>query len=270
VACAKCHAPAGLDTNYHPRFQACLDCHRDPHGGQFADAPRANRCEDCHTVDSYRPATYGIRDHQSSRFPLKNAHAAVTCQDCHQKGGPDASWTFHLGNLTCAGCHQDPHRGDFPEAMKANRAAGQDICESCHGLARWQQLKFFDHAQTVFPLTGAHQALGCLACHRPLGPDGPSQQVPFKAASRECQGCHEDIHGGQFRSGNDTVDCARCHTTSRWLATVFDHETGSTFSLRGAHGDVPCRMCHEVRQDATGRSVAMYKGTPRECKSCHR
>ena len=36
VACAKCHPPAGLDTNYHPAFKACADCHRDPHGGQFA------------------------------------------------------------------------------------------------------------------------------------------------------------------------------------------------------------------------------------------
>ena len=264
LACAKCHTKAGQDADYHPKFQACLSCHHDPHAGQFASAPRANRCEDCHTVSSFHPATYAMREHQASRFALKGAHAAVACQDCHRKGGPDAGWTFHFANLACAACHRDPHNGEFPEKT----TAGQDVCESCHGLLRWQQLKPFDHDHTNFPLTGGHQGLGCLACHRPLAAQGSARQLPFKTASRQCEGCHEDIHGGQFASADQTTDCARCHSTGRWLATAFDHESASTFSLRGAHRDVPCRMCHELRQNA-GRSVAIYKGTPRECKSCH-
>lgn len=270
LACAKCHTPVGLDTDYRPRFQACVDCHRDPHAGQFANAPWANRCEGCHTVNGFRPATFSIQDHQSCRFPLKSAHAAVACQDCHQKGRSDDGWQFHFVNLACVGCHQDPHQGDFPEAMTANRAAAQDVCESCHGLASWQRLKSFDHTRAGFPLTGAHQALGCLACHRSRDPEGRLRQIPFKSASRQCAGCHEDIYAGQFLVGGDTVDCARCHTTSRWPGTVFDHETGSNFSLRGAHRDVPCRMCHAGRQSATGRTIVMYKGTPRDCTSCHR
>jgi len=275
LACAKCHTPAGLDTGYHPRFQACLDCHRDPHDGQFARAPRSNRCEGCHTVNGFHPATFSIKEHQSSGFALKGAHVAVTCQDCHQTGGPiaqapaGAGWTFHFGNLGCTGCHRDPHRGDFPRTLTANRPNGQDLCESCHGLARWQQLKPFDHAQTAFPLTGGHAALACQACHRPVAGELPNRQLPFKTASLQCEGCHEDIHEGQFRAGDHSVDCARCHTTSRWQATLFDHETGSTFSLRGAHRDVPCRMCHQVKENSTGRKLALYKGTPRECKSCH-
>jgi hypothetical protein len=275
LACAKCHPRAGLDTNYRPKFQACLDCHRDPHAGQFESAPRANRCEDCHTVAGFHPATYGMREHQSSRFALNGAHAAVACQDCHQKGAlkakasPDAGWSFHPVNLACSGCHQDPHRGDFPEKPTAPGTAGQDLCESCHGLLRWQQLKPFDHDRTDLPLTGAHRVLGCLACHRPASAEGPVRQLPFKAASRQCEGCHEDIHAGQFQSGDNTTDCARCHTTVRWLATMFDHEASSTFSLRGAHREVACRLCHAVRQ-AAGRSVATYKGTPRECNLCHK
>jgi len=268
--CARCHAPAALDTNYHPRFQACLDCHRDPHHGQFADAPRANRCEGCHTVNGFRPATFTLRDHQSSRLPLKGAHAAVACQDCHQKAGTDGDWQFHFGDLACAACHRDPHGGDFPESMTANRTAGRDVCESCHGMVSWRALTSFDHNQTDYPLTGAHQAVECLTCHRPRDPVERLRQIPFKTTSRQCAGCHQDIHEGQFRDSGDAADCARCHTTSRWLTTVFDHEKGSTFSLRGAHNDVPCRMCHAVRESTTGRSVAIYKGTPRECRACHR
>jgi predicted CXXCH cytochrome family protein len=233
-------------------------------------------------VNGFHPATYSIRDHQTSRFTLKGAHAAVACVDCHLKGRRADDWQFHFGNLACAGCHQDPHQGEFPAAMTAASEAGPDVCESCHGLASWQKLKPFDHAQTEFPLTGAHLALGCLDCHRPpttpipltpltpLTPEGRSRRIPFKA-SRQCAGCHEDIHGGQFRTAaGDIADCARCHTTSRWLATGFDHETGSTFSLRGAHKDVPCRMCHKMQQSTAGRTIAVYKGTPRECASCHK
>ena len=269
LACAKCHTPAGPRTDYRPRFQACLDCHKDPHGAQFATAPRANRCEGCHTVNGFHPSTFSIRDHQTSRFALKGAHAAVACQDCHQKGRRADDWQFHFGNMACVGCHQDPHRGEFPAAMAAGSEAAPDVCESCHGLASWRRLKSFDHALTDFPLTGAHLALGCLDCHRPLNPEGGSRQIPFKV-SRQCAGCHEDIHGGQFRGSGDNVDCGRCHTTSRWLATAFDHETGSNFSLRGAHKDVPCKLCHKGQQNVAGRTITVYKGTPRECASCHR
>jgi hypothetical protein len=270
LACAKCHRPAALDTNYHTRFQACLDCHRDVHTGQFAGAPRANRCESCHTVNGFRPSTFSIRDHQSSHFALQGAHAAVTCQDCHQKNRHADDWQFRFDKLACVGCHPDPHRGEFPEVMTASRGTAQDVCESCHGPTSWQQLKSFDHTLAGYPLTGAHQVLGCLDCHKPLRADELSRQIPFKTASRQCASCHEDIHEGQFRSGDGTAECAPCHNTSRWAATVFDHERGSTFSLRGAHGKVPCRMCHVVRHSPTGRTIAMYKGTPRDCASCHR
>jgi predicted CXXCH cytochrome family protein len=276
VACAKCHLGTGLDTDYHPKFKACLDCHHtDVHDRQFADPPRANKCDDCHTVDGFTPATYTIRDHQSSRFALKSAHLAVTCVDCHQKGGPeakahpDAGWTFRFPDLKCVGCHQDPHSGDFPKTLTGEHAAVPDVCESCHSATRWQQLKTFDHSQTDYPLTGAHQVLGCLACHRPVGPEAANRQLPFKVSSK-CDGCHEDIHDGQFRGKDNTQDCSRCHTTTRWMATLFDHEKSSTFSLRGAHQDVPCKMCHETHLNDSGRKLTVYKNTPSECKSCHR
>src|SRR5678816_3826590 len=35
VACAQCHEPKALATNYHPKFEACASCHKDVHAGQF-------------------------------------------------------------------------------------------------------------------------------------------------------------------------------------------------------------------------------------------
>jgi len=267
LACAKCHVPAALNTNYHPACQACTDCHRDPHGGQFAGPPRENRCEDCHTVDGFHPATFGLANHRSSRFALKGAHAAVAC---HRKTGADGVARYHFANLACQACHQDPHRGEFPAAMLAQFVTAGSICESCHGLVSWQQLKPFDHALADFTLTGAHAALGCLACHKVGDPEERARLIPFKTASQQCAGCHEDIHAGQFQRGSEAVDCARCHSTIRWLVAAFDHETGTTFSLKGAHRDVPCRLCHIEQRTPGGRTIVQYKGTPRDCVSCHR
>ena len=274
VPCAKCHLPAGLDTNYHPAFKACLDCHKDPHGGQFAHDPIRNRCEDCHTVDGFRPSTFTLSRHQSSAFVLKGAHQAVACGDCHhdetaQHTGRDMQ--FHFGDMTCQGCHKDPHRGDFPKVLQAALTAGQDQCENCHALHSWRELKPFDHATTGYRLAGAHAVLACTDCHRPLRSEpGPARTVPFKGAPETCVGCHEDIHAGQFERVGQPADCARCHNSSHWAASQFDHNKGTDFALTGAHDRVPCKQCHNQHREFNGRSIVVYKGTPRACTACHR
>jgi len=272
VACDKCHTPAGPKANYHPDFQKCLDCHKDPHAGQFAAEPRANRCEDCHEVKGFHPSLYTLSQHQSSAFALKGAHTAVACEDCHRKEGgpPGADRQYHFANQTCEGCHRDPHAGEFPAAMKTSLQAGQDFCESCHVMRSWQEQKPFDHGTTGYALEGAHAVLRCADCHRPGNAEGGVREVRFKPAPERCEGCHEDIHGGQFRHGKDTVDCAPCHATARWAATKFDHNSSTTFSLKGAHEKVPCRLCHTERREINGRSVEMFNGTPRECAACHK
>lgn len=271
VACAKCHMPEGPQANYHPAFQKCVDCHRDPHGGQFAAPPRANRCEDCHDLKGFQPSRYTLSQHQSSAFVLKGAHAAVACQDCHRKQSdiPGADRQFHFANRACEGCHRDPHAGEFPAAMKANLKGGQDLCESCHGMRSWQDLKPFDHAATGFPLEGAHAVLHCGDCHRPRHAEVRPREMPFKAAPTRCEACHEDIHGGQFRRAGDPAECRECHTAARWAATKFNHET-TTFSLKGAHEKVPCRLCHSERREVNGRSVEIFSGTPGQCAACHK
>ncbi len=256
VECARCHTPAAAATNYHPKFQACMDCHRDPHGGQFARLPLANRCEECHTVDTFRPSTFTLARHQATRFPLGGAHAAVACLDCHRDRAQNGR-QFHFANVRCQACHDDPHR---------DTAAG--LCENCHGLRSWRELKPFDHAATGFALAGAHRALRCAECHRPLMEQ--TRRLPFQGAPKDCAGCHEDVHAGQFQRDGRPADCSECHTPARWAASMFDHDRGTSFSLSGAHERVPCRLCHTQSKQIGGRAVVMYNATPRECAACHR
>ncbi len=272
VACAKCHPGTGLGINYHPAYKLCADCHRDPHGRQFATAPYQNRCQDCHTVEGFQPSTFTLSRHQSSRFDLKGAHAAVACLDCHRTDNkPEgADRRFHFVALACTTCHQDPHHGEFPAVMTVALKPGHEVCETCHELRSWRKLKTFDHSITTFTLDGVHATLGCVDCHRPRAVEAGARAIPFKSAPERCAGCHEDIHAGQFDRPSGPAECSACHVQTRWIAARFDHDHNTSFSLSGAHANVPCRLCHLSREGTAGRKVVVYKDTPRECQSCHR
>ncbi len=59
--------------------------------------------------------------------------------------------------------------------------------------------------------------------------------------------------------------CSDCHSPERWaparISDAFDHGRAGQFPLLGAHAAAGCRSCH-VTLD--------FRGTPRECVSCHR
>ena len=117
---------------YKVRYQECMDCHRDPHAGQFADAAHRNRCEDCHTVDRFQPAKFTLSRHNQTRFPLEGGHVAVACGDCHRKR-PELHNTeaYKFTDLSCTGCHLDPHQ---PQVRETGTRGLSSVSRSRHGL----------------------------------------------------------------------------------------------------------------------------------------
>ena len=273
VACDKCHVPAGAATRYKIAYAKCMDCHHDAHQGQFAAAPYENRCEQCHTVRGFRPSTYTIAQHQKSRYPLAGAHLAVTCTECHRASGEgqDAKAVpYHFRDLNCTGCHQDPHRGEFNQQMAERRQDGAAKgCEACHNVKSWTDLPSFDHSKTSFPLVGAHAKVQCEECHKPEQSGGKLTEATFKSALTACSGCHADIHAGQFMKAGKQQRCEACHNSEQWKPSIFNHETQSDFSLKGAHANVPCASCHTGARNIGGQRVIFYKPTPRQCVDCH-
>ena len=264
VECAKCHEPAGKDTHYKVAHGACVDCHKDAHGGQFQDARYANKCESCHTLDGFRPSTFTLAKHQDTRFQLLGGHAATACGECHRSEldqKPEPTARYHFASLTCTTCHEDPHRSE----VTAKAAKG---CESCHNVRSWKDTAAFDHSTTKFMLLGAHRSVGCLECHRPVTTQGP-KSLPFKDAPTQCSGCHEDVHGGQFARDGVPADCASCHTLVSWKPTIFDHEKQANFSLKGAHERVPCGDCHVQKAMLAGHAVIVYNNALKRCTDCH-
>jgi hypothetical protein len=269
VECAKCHLPAGKDTIYKVKFAACLDCHKDAHDGQFAAAPYKNRCEDCHTVLDFHRSTFTIAKHRDTHFALTGAHAAVPCAECHKVGAAgrtDKILPFHFDDMTCTGCHKDPHNGEFNDRMEKRRSNGTRLgCEACHNVRSWTDVTGFDHSKTKFPLLGAHRVALCGDCHKaPVG----SREVQFKGTTQICEDCHKDAHLGQFAKAGKTP-CADCHNSSRWVPSTFNHDTRTHFPLQGGHANVPCEKCHKETRTIDTKPVVIYKLTLTKCSDCH-
>lgn len=266
VPCAKCHTPAGKATMFKVKFAACLDCHRDVHGGQFARAPFTNRCERCHNESTFKPATFTLARHQQSAFVLTGGHIAVACNECHKTAETDRAAPYHFATLSCTTCHSDPHKNQFAARMQAV-VQGQSGCEACHTTKTWRDVSRFDHSSTRFQLVGTHRAVQCAGCHRPPNLERTLMHVNFGAAPSQCQDCHEDVHGAQFARGGLT-HCADCHNSMKWRPSLFDHDM-TIFSLRGAHVDVRCSGCHTGFRTVSDQRVLFYKPTPTACAACH-
>ena len=242
ATCADCHG----DGVFVGKPTACLACHKGDFEGTtrppHATSGFPGTCETCHTTSTWTAATF---DHARTAFPLTGAHRPVPCLECHRGG------TYRGLPTACAACHQpafdastNPHHG----------AAGfTTLCAACHTTTAWAGGRY-DHAATAFPLTGAHAARPCSACH--------ADKV-YKGKPSACVACHQREYDAAVapphKSAGLPTTCQTCHGTSGWKGASFDHAS-TRFPLTGAHRAATCRDCH-----ASG----VYTGLPAACASCH-
>jgi hypothetical protein len=157
------------------------------------------------------------------------------CMDCHEDVASDRERGrgFHgrspgVLEASCRSCHPE-HRGRGADAIGLDAGT-------------------FDHRYTDYPLEGAHRALECASCH-------PAAKL-HREAPADCVGCHREDDPHREELG---TDCGDCHSEVAWRGASFDH--GKTeFSLRGAHVDAPCALCHADER---------FAATPKDCSSCH-
>jgi hypothetical protein len=267
LSCDKCHKTTDFSKPIpHDR---CGDCHEDPHKSQFARRTPGSDCSSCHVEIGFSPSLFNTDLHRSAPFPLEGKHLTVECSRCHTGIGKDTN--FVGTGQTCSSCHPDSHAGEFASGKYTNQ------CNLCHTTGGFEQTTFsaLRHAQTTFVISGAHAAVTCDECHKPLDQPtvtsvwlkeflNPPRQHHFE--SQNCSGCHSDPH-------RTTVACQTCHTATRWKdVRQFDHST-TRFKLETSHRDLQCAQCHS----SAGTSVAVsaklapvFAGTSMECASCHR
>jgi hypothetical protein len=214
-------------------------------------------------------------DHEAlTGFALVGAHASLACESCHGEADRPAdgiSMTFVRrdgafpapAHDTCQSCHTDYHAGAFVDNPRGTQ------CEGCHAPAAWTPALFDlarHDAETRFPLTGAHVATPCTACH---GGRAAGTAADFSLATT-CEGCHadENPHGDTFAEADGVTACGSCHATAGWDSGTFDHSQ-TDFPLTGAHATVECESCHARETDASGQPVRRFRGVDTACASCH-
>jgi len=223
---------------------------RSPHGALSSNID----CPACHTATAWRPVRQNLdfRHDRDTKYVLTGRHASLSCARCHlnlrfdEPTAPAAA--------TCAYCHFDVHRGNLPAP-----------CRTCHNTTSFRDVEgLARHARTDFPLTGAHTAIVCEACHmHDVGGH-------FTPIARDCIACH----GADYRSAQ-TIDhvaggfstvCTDCHSTITWSGGVrFDHLGASGFALVGAHASLRCGSCH-----LPGGGLKYTPTSETDCVACHR
>jgi hypothetical protein len=265
VSCVACHVNG--DFKKEIPFAQCVDCHKpDPHKGQFQARPKKGECAECHNLDGWKPSLFGVKEHDTSEYPLKGKHIKVDCVKCHIAAGKDTIYKVKFA--LCTDCHKDAHDNQFAGAPNNNK------CENCHTVADWHRTTYTiaKHRMSRFALTGAHVAVACGDCHK-VGMAGRTDKImPFHFEDRTCTSCHKDPHKGEFdkqmarkRANGTAFGCEACHDTKSWVnINGFDHSK-TKFALLGAHRTVPCGQCHK----ATTAYESRFKGTPQQCEACH-
>ncbi|MFN0059687.1 MAG: hypothetical protein ACKVX7_14615 [Planctomycetota bacterium] len=296
LACEKCHTPdlklvlpgfATLprDETLLGLSQDCRACHADFHTDGLTPP-----CGACHGQDSFQPPVHF--DH-AVHFPLTGGHAKLSCDNCHRfpastpvpavasdhtlavnvtpalshPPAPSRLLPFPFDDVrggTCGECHPTPHRVDFSEAC--------EVCHSTHDPVWTNAATAMTperHASTGFRLDPPHAEVACIGCHPAdlvFKERHPDPRAPgYERRQDNCQGCHTDAHGGQFRGRHD--GCLDCHDPHAFTPPIFGHAAHARlFALTGAHAAASCDACHKKE---SALAVRQFVGTPHECQVCH-
>ena len=257
VECIECHKESTRNGKEFQEFiglafEDCVSCHEDPHNSKLP-----GMCVQCHTETSF--SFFNGQDnfnHNNTSFTIKGKHKQVDCYSCHKE--TDSPLFVFQDNLrvkenNCVKCHADVHEGKF----------GLD-CAKCHNEKSFLSLNnmdFFDHNVTDYPLEGKHVEVECKQCHTTRRYTNP---IDFSA----CNKCHSDYHNGEFKENNISPDCVACHSLQEGfeysLFTLEQHQE-TTFPLEGAHVATPCYACHvsEKEEHWTFRNLG------ETCVDCH-
>lgn len=276
VGCPKCH-PSEADgekpfVRYRPvAAESCKSCHRDPHRERLGP-----RCSSCHTTASWRGKVAAASfDHDRTRYALTKRHRRLACRDCHKAGMTAPIPGFER----CSTCHDDVHRGQFRHRPDGGR------CDACHDLEGFRPARFTPEDHQLYPLTQAHLAVACPACHRVVGAaelvrvdaalGGPAGEIrQYRFPSTACTVCHQDVHRDELDrylrpTPQDPEGCTGCHNLSHWQSITFEHDR-SEYPLTGRHQGVACVKCHPRAAEGDDAGRMRLSGVTTACAGCHR
>lgn len=258
--CTKCHELGEQVNN-----SKCLDCHTEiksrinsGSGYHSSSEVKGKNCSSCHNehhgrnfrIVNFNPNNF---EHNKAGFSLTGKHSKADCKACHKSefisdNSLKKRQKTYLGLSTnCSSCHEDYHQ----------KTLG-DNCNSCHNNDAFKPAIKFDHSTAAFKLTGAHQKVECIGCHKTEMKNGKEFQTFNGIPFQNCNSCHKDVHNGSFGQ-----NCSSCHITASFKQinnSAFDHSR-TKFPLIGKHKSVGCNKCH--------KAPSGYKMKFALCTDCH-
>jgi len=249
------------ESTYLGLDQRCIACHADEHSDGMT-----GECTACHDQEEFGTPHF---DH-TPFLSLGGGHDGLRCDGCHvlpPRGTPRRPLPFPFEVASgegCRDCHGSPHRVEWAFD-----------CSGCHApdhggfAAARATITPALHDRTGFPLSAPHERVPCEGCHPselPFDERHPDPTDPsVRRTATTCEGCHEDVHRGQFARRYD--HCIECHSESGFVPTAFGHDDHrAAFDLAGAHSAVACSSCHVL---AEGSAARTFVGTSTLCRDCH-
>jgi len=240
VDCIKCHANGYVSTP-----STCVSCHQTNFNAttnpNHITAKFSTDCQTCHNAIAWQPSTFN--HNTTTTFPLTGSHIGVDCIKCHANGYAGTS-------TTCVSCHQAKYNATTNPNHLSNKFSTD--CQTCHNAIAWQP-STFNHNTTAFPLTGSHIGVACITCH----------EKGYAGIPTTCVSCHQAnfnvATNPNHVAAKFSTECQTCHNAIAWQPSTFNHNTATTFPLKGGHIGVDCIKCH----------TSGYAGISTTCVSCH-
>ena len=185
-------------------------------------------CTECHNVKGFTGFSFTDieRHNEPGSFPLKGAHRAIPCYECHKK---QEKWSFREIGIDCKDCHEDIH-----QQFIHGKVLPGCSCKACHSESvGLRYLLIIKNSFQPYRLSALRRGLPHLPFQRRCR---RNCQTKIYRIARNCSACHTDNHVNQFER-NGKTDCTECHDTVNWKPVRFDHSK-TAFKLEAAHEKV--------------------------------
>jgi hypothetical protein len=205
---------------------------------------------------------------------------------------PEAVTSPHGSPTQCAACHEMPHEGDAPEAIRFATGSADGACRSCHADDPHAVGLVPKEGQVKPPMLLVDGKLACVSCHDEPACDGNLLTAadffrggPYARVGDLCARCHEetaieryDPHAAMAAHPADRTICEHCHQDAPDpSASVADLKVSGPDTCVGCHTDtrhagldghlaaVPADMVADVRASR----LPLAEGDRIVCLTCH-
>lgn len=192
----------------------------------------------------------------------------ANCTKCHVLGK-------YVSDEKCLDCHDDiSDRRKKDKGYHSSAEVMDKSCTDCHSDHHGRDfdvLHFdttnFEHSKTGYKLEDKHGEQFCLDCHKKdfikESKQGKKTHT-FMGLSTKCSACHNDFHDETL-----SKSCQDCHDIKGFSpAPHFDHDK-TKFRLKGKHGDVKCKECHENMEEKDKKKLIFNNIEYAKCTDCH-